>query len=247
MVFGSRRLLPILLTGIIAVPAGRAHAVSGTVASPNLVANGNFANSFTGWSTTGTNGSGPGLGPEIIVTNGKTAGRYGDVIKADPFTYSPTATGTNAAYFVDDNANEKLSQAFVLTAGLDYEVGFDFYLTTSGSKNPGGFTLTATLGTQSITTVSSTQTNQIATWYHIFSTYTPTVTGTYSFVFNYISANGTSKDVVVDDVYVQAPPVSPGAQNKPVVYAVPEPSGMAMLAIALGGLGLIRRHRSGRA
>ena len=205
--------------------------VAGTTArAADLVGNGSFeagGGSFQGWTVSGSNGSGPGNGPQIIATDGVTSGLYGDVIKADPFTNSPDASGTHAAYFVDDNANEQLQEIVSATAGATYEAGFDYYLTRSGINNPGAFSLAATLGSQAITTVSSIQGGQAGTWYHAFSTYAAPVTGLIAYAFNFTSDNTYSKDVVVDDIYVK----------------VPEPPSVPILVLMLGLLGLVKRRR----
>ena len=219
------RLAPVVFTAVASV------AVGGTAArAANLVTNGSFeagGGSFQNWTISGTDGSGPGNGPQIITTDGMTSGPYGDVIKADPFTSSPDASGTHAAYFVDDNASEQLKEVISVVAGVTYDVGFDYYLTGSGINNPGGFSLGASLGSQAITTVSSTQGNQAGTWYHVFSTYTAPITGTIAYAFNYSSANAISKDVVVDDIYVK----------------VPEPPSVPILVLMLGALAFLRRRR----
>lgn len=218
-----------LAAGVLATLSSM--TAGGTTAwAANLVTNGSFeanGGSFQDWTITGTYGSGPGNGPQIITTNGVTSNLFGDVIKADPFTSSPDASGTHAAYFVDDNANEQLQEVIAVTAGVTYDVGFDYYLTGSGFSNPGPFSLAATLGSQAITTASSTQGSQAGTWYHAFSTYTAPVTGTVAYAFNFTSGNTYSKDVVVDDVYVK----------------VPEPPSVPILALMLGLLGLVKRRR----
>ncbi|MDE2515073.1 MAG: hypothetical protein KGL12_03510 [Rhodospirillales bacterium] len=260
----SRSIAAAGLLAAACVALGSAPALAGT--SPNLLTNGSFetigtgtnisaqgsqagVGNLPGWTvsqnTTGYSwGSGPGLGPELITTNGSTVAPYGDKIAADPFTYGPDGAGSYALYFVDDNAHETISQSISMVAGTTYEVGFDLFQTLSGANNPGNFTLKASLGS-SVITEANQLTLTAGIWYHFAATYVPTTTGIQSFVFDYTSANATSKDVVVDQVYVEDPPTTPGVGpntgNAPI--GTPEPRGVAMFAVALGALAMIRRPR----
>jgi hypothetical protein len=93
MVVHPSYLLMLLLLATGCLAGGELPARAG-----NLVTNGSFESAtFAGWTVAGTDGSGPGLGPEIIATNGVMAGRFGDVIAADPFAYSPDTSGTKSA------------------------------------------------------------------------------------------------------------------------------------------------------
>jgi hypothetical protein len=226
--------------------------LTGARANVNLLTNGSFENltgatvattsvkavgSLYGWTIGGTFGTGPGLGPELVVTNGITPGPYdASGFPADPFTYGPDAAGTHAVYFVDDGAHETLAQSVSLAAGTRYEVGFDLFQTNSGYHNAGGFTLTATLGGAVITT--ATGTNLAAgTWFHFAELYTPTTSGPANFVFNYVSSSGVSKDVLVDQVYVETPPTTPGLVN------IDEPPAAMLLFAGLATLMVRRRRR----
>jgi hypothetical protein len=216
-------------------------AGSAAYAGPiNLITNGSFeqgtgsagqTGTFNGWTVTDTNiGSGPGLGPQRVQYGPNTTA-YGDNVAPDPFTDSPEATGTHAAFFVDDNAVESLSQTISLVAGTTYEVGFDFFETLSGASNPNFFTLSASLGNAVLATITSDVKYGAGTWYHVFEVFTPTVdspNGT--FTFTYTSGPSAAKDVIVDDVYVEVAPAGD----------IPEPASILALAVGLGALGYAR-------
>ena len=206
----------------------------------NLISNGSFeqgtgtegqAGSFTDWTVTNTSmGSGPGLGPQRVQYGPNTTA-YNDNVQPDPFTFSPEATGSNAAFFVDDNAVESLSQAISLVGGTTYEVGFDFFETNSGANNPNFFTLTASLGGAVLATITSDVRYGAGTWYHVFEVFTPTVSSPNgTFTFSYTSGAAAAKDVIVDDVYVEVAPTGD----------IPEPASMLALAVGLGALGCVR-------
>ena len=264
---GSGHLAAATLASFALMALGAASARAGS--SPNLLTNGSFEDIGTGtvvsgqsgaagvgvlpgWTisanTTGYSyGSGPGDGPQLIVTNGTTPAPYGDRIAADPFTYGPDGAGGYALYFVDDDAHETVSQTISMVAGTTYEVGFDMYLTPSGAGNPGGFTLTASIGS-SILDTATPQTLTAGEWYHFAATYTPTTTGLETFVFSYTSADEISKDVVVDQVYVEDPPTTPGvgANTGDSPIGTPEPPGITALLAGIVALGCVRFTRRSR-
>ena len=226
--------------------------VAGANASVNLLTYGSFENltgatvatssvkslgSLYGWTIGGTYGSGPGLGPELVVTNGVTPGPYDKSgFPQDPFTFGPDPAGSHAVYFVDDNAHETLAQTINMIAGVKYDVGFDLFQTNSGYHNAGNFTLTAALSNTVITT--ATGTNLAAgKWFHFDQLYTPTSSGPAHFVFTYVSAKGASKDVLVDQVYVQT--VATTTTGGAVVIDEP-PAAMLLL---VGIMGIVARRR----
>jgi hypothetical protein len=230
-------LRPLLAIVFSALLGQSAHATA-----VNLISNGSFETgtgtagaegSFTGWTIGGTFGSGPGKGPERI-TYGTNATGYGDAVTPDPFTNSPDASGSHAAFFVDDNASETLSQSISVVTGTEYEVGFDFFETNSGAANPGAFTLSASLNGTLLTTISSGVTYGAGTWYHVFEVFEATSSGTSGFKFAYSSANETSKDVIVDDVYVEVAPESD----------VPEPASFGLMGLGLGAVAFLANRRN---
>jgi hypothetical protein len=229
-----------LFIGLVSLPFLGSAAVAGP---GNLLSDGSFEagsggsgvlGTFPSWTVGGTFGSGPGAGPEVI-TYGADATGYGDTITPDPFTNSPDATGNQAAFAVDDGAHETLSQTISVTGGTTYEVGFHFFETLSGANNPYPFTLSAILDGTTLVTISSGVQYGAGIWYHVFEVFTPTVSSANAdFVFDYLSGNGTAKDVIVDDVYVEVAP--PGD--------IPEPAAIAAFGMGLLGLGLARYRRA---
>lgn len=224
-------------------PAARATTI-------NFITNGSFeqnsvsgnTSSFTGWTIGGTNGTSPGYGPEVFTTDGVTKNRYGDVVSADnavsPYPDSDKA-GTHAVYFVDDSANETLSQTIYLTPGT-YEVGFDAFATASGYGNAGGATLNAQIAGTTITNASVSSLPK-ATWEHFAANVTIYAAAYYTYTFDYVSQNGASKDVVVDDVYVISPSTLTGAGTY-----IPAPGALAAAPLLACRL-LSRRRRTGAA
>lgn len=180
---------------------------------------------ITGWTTTSSPGAAnPGNGVSIQQTPGNTL--YGGATSADNAgSISPDATGTHAAYFVDDTATETLSQSVVLVAGTMYSIGFDYYQVLTGNPNP--FSLSATFGNQAVTTVNSKAATP-GTWFNASQTFIAPTSGAYTFNFIYQSGNAPAADTLVDRVYVAA---------------VPEPLSMTLLGSGLIGTLLLRRRR----
>ena len=220
------------VTGSNATPQPTGGTVSPS--APNLITNGQFnsigtSSFFSGWTESSNTsatpyGSGPGAGPELYVYSANAAA-YGtpknyqtdnyagtpSVDNVSPYysTASTSAAGT-AAYFVDDGAIETLSQTISVTAGTTYEVGFDLDETLPGENNPGFFSLTASINGVPIVTAGSTSGTILTpgTWTHFADLYTASTTGSVTLTFTYKSGDPgstlTSKDVLVDDVYVAA-------------------------------------------
>ena len=205
----------------------------------NLLTNGNLdlgsggtgvSGTFTGWTVGGTGGTSPGTGPQWV-TLGGVATAYGDVIPVSPLNVSPDPAGTHAAFFVDDNANETLSQTVMLTAGVTYQAGLDFFETKSGAGNPAAYTLTESVGSLLLDSVTSSGVTA-GNWIHAGGTFTPATSGDATFTLTFSTGSGTGKDVVIDNLMLE-----------PEGTGIPEPAGMAVLGVALVGIGLVRRRR----
>ncbi len=190
----------------------------------NLLINGSFENGLTGWTVSQSPST---IFPISTVTYGTLPGAFGEIIPADnnANNRSPDAVGTRAAYFVDDNAVQSISQSFtVTTAGL-YNIGLSLYLPANGFANAGDATLT-------LVTPAGTETGLLSngapgTWFgnNVVRSLTP---GAYTFSFQLATAGGVSKDILIDRAYVAA---------------VPEPTTYAMLLAGLGVMGLLAARR----
>jgi hypothetical protein len=233
----------LFIAGFLAAAAAQGSAQGAAI---NLVSNGSFesnsttgnTSSFAGWTIGGTNGSGPGYGPEAFVTNGTTVGRYGDKVAADNATTpDPDASGTSAVYFVDDAATETLSQTIFLAAGT-YEVGFDAFALASGYGNPNNATLSAQIAGAAITSASVSAMPKAA-WQHFAANVTIYTAAYYTYTFTYVSGASAAKDVLVDDVYVITPSTLLGNGT-----FIGEPSSFSVAGAMAASLIVFRRRRT---
>ena len=168
------------------------------------------------------------------MTDGQTVGPYGDVVAPDNANpnYPGAGNGGNfAVYFVDDGASETLTQTVMLGVG-SYEVGFDDYITQSGSGNPGDAHLSAIVGGQTITSTDLAGKAVGVCVLHNAADLVITTAGLYTFTFMYTSDAGPSKDVLVDEAYII-----------PVQIDVPEPASLVVLGAGLLSLAALRRRR----
>jgi PEP-CTERM motif len=112
----------------------------------NLLVNGSFEQDLAGWTV--NNGSGASY-PVSTVTYAVLPGAFGEVIPADSLAanLSPDAVGTQAAYFVDDEATQTLSQTFVVDTAGSYNLGLSFYVPANGAANPGDVQFSLSYGT----------------------------------------------------------------------------------------------------
>jgi hypothetical protein len=225
----------------LAILASTAAADATTI---NYVTNGSFQQGYSGWSvTTGAGAVGPGLGPELAVTDGVTKNRYGDVIVSDnAVSPDPDSNkgGNEAAYFVDDVAAETVSEKIYLTPGV-YEVGFDLYATASGFKNVNDSIFSATIAGTTVTSGDITQYGS-STWEHFAANADVLYAGYYNVAFVFQGGAYPAKDIVVDDVYAINPSTLPGSGTA----VVPEPASLAMMTTMLGFLLIARCGILGR-
>lgn len=194
-----------------------------TTASAAIVNNGSFedgANGLTGWSFSGPGtGTTPGIGITVITTGGSNSTGYGDNVT--------NRDGTHAAFFVDDNAVQSLSQWVTLDAGT-YTLSFALWATQSGANNPFSFSLGSTYSAS----LNNTQV-PVDTWTDYSYTFFVANAGQYDLSFNFNSGQTPAKDVLLDAVSIAA---------------VPEPSTWAMMILGFAGVGFMAyRRRSSQA
>lgn len=199
-------------------------AGSATAGSAAIVANGSFEDGLNGWTVLDSIGTTPGQGITVVTTNGvANSTGYGDIV--------PSYDGTHAAYFVDDNAVQNLSQFVSLTGGTKYTLNFALFATASGSANPFGFALSDSVGLNLLDINFSSEV-PVGVWSEYSYTFTAPITFDYYLLnFNFISGATPAKDVLLDGVSIAA---------------VPEPTTWAMMIAGLGLVGFTMRRRTAK-
>jgi len=198
-----------LLVGLVS-----ALAVS-TSASAAIVQNGSFESGLSGWDFSGPGtGTTPGIGVTVITTGGVNSTGYGDNV--------PTYDGTSAAFFVDDNAKQSISQAFELNPGT-YTLSFALFATQSGANNPFSFSL----GSSYSASLDNTEV-PVGVWTPYSYTFNVAANGEYNLSFMFDSGATPAKDVLLDAVNIAA---------------VPEPSTWAMMILGFAGVGFMAYRR----
>jgi hypothetical protein len=213
----NARTLGIMISGLLA-SAGAANAA--------IVDNGDFSAGLSGWTQNGS-GTTPGIGITVVTTGSTNTTGYGDNVP----NYNGT---TNAAFFVDDNANENLFQSVALTGGVTYTLDFGLFATQSGAANPFDFSLTSSVGAIFSATNTNASVVPIGQWNGYSYTFTAPTTTSYTLDFDFISGPTPAKDVLLADVNISA---------------VPESSTWAMIIVGFAGVGFMayRRKQNGSA
>jgi hypothetical protein len=205
-------------------------ACSTSASAVELITNGSFqTGDLNGWTYVNGGGITPGRGVTVLNAVANATG-YGDNFSGG--FYNGAA---HAAYFVDDSANQSLSQTFQLTAGTDYAISFAILQTGSGQNNPGNFALTDSLNGTILSGAALTNANApVGSWATFnYSFVAPTTEG-YTLSFLFTSDPTPAKDMLLDGVSVSS---------------VPEPSTWAMMILGFCGIGFMayRRKQNGSA
>jgi hypothetical protein len=219
--------------------------IAGTAHATNLVVNGNFSTGdFTGWTVGGNN---TGYPPAVVATNAACC--FGETVPNDPLTVgSPDLGDGHAVYFVDDFANQTLTQSVFLPVG-NYAIGFDAFIPSNGYGNPGNANFTATIAGINLATMSvkGEPVGDVATWLNFSGVADVLTAGDYMVSFDFNTTDypqgppEASADVLIDRVFVATTTDTGGI---PVgSTGVPEPATLALFAVGLAGLSRIRRRK----
>jgi len=198
-------------------------AGSATTASAAVVTNGSFEDGLNGWTVFDSIGTTPGQGIKVITTGGTNSTGFNDNV--------PNYDGTHAAYFVDDNAIQSLSQFVSLTGGTQYTLNFALFATESGAANPFGFALSDSVGLNLLDINLSSEV-PVGVWSEYSYTFTAPITFDYYLLnFSFASGDTPAKDVLLDGVNIAA---------------VPEPTTWAMMIAGMGLVGFTMRRRTAK-
>ena len=208
--------------------------IAGTVlfavtANAAIVKNGSFeTGDFSNWMVSTLSGTTPGTGPRVITTGGSNSTGYGDNV--------PVYDGTHAAFFVDDNAVQSITQSVSLAANRTYTLNFGLFATQSGAANPFSFTLADALGgdlINSFTNQNNPSLTQVpvGTWTTETGTFTTGAAGNYILGFHFTAGPTPAKDVLLDGISLSAVPLPASAPM----------FGGALLA--LGAIGYAAKHK----
>lgn len=207
-----------------------------TAQAGNLVTNGSFeSGDLTGWTSAG----GGAFPVAVIVTNGVSGSAFGEAIPSDPITLgSPDAGGNYGVYFVDDVAEQTLTQTVHLLAG-SYEIGFDAYAPQNGFNNTNDATFSGTIAGVNLTNFSVHGQNDPTDWVHFSGIADIGADGDYLVTFDFKPGGNPASDVVVDRVYVVA-----SDQGGGTPIGTPEPLTLSLFGAGLAGLGAMRRRKA---
>lgn len=199
-------------------------AGAATSASAAIVNNGSFESGLSGWAVFDSIGTTPGRGITVVPTTGLVDSTgYND--------YVPSRDGAHAAFFVDDNAFQSLSQFVSLVGGTQYNLNFSLFATESGAGNTFNFKLFDSVGFFTLANVNTNLTAPAGTWTDYSYSFTAPVTSDF-YLLNFLFTSGKTpaKDVLLDAISITSAPV-------------PEPATWALMigGFALAGVAMRRR------
>ncbi len=213
-----------------------------TAVPVNLLTNGSFeagGGSLAGWTVTETH---TGYPVAVVTTNGVTGCCFGEAVPAsDVVGGSPDAAGSHGVYFVDDRADQLLSQSVFLSVGT-YEIGFDAFAPQNGFNNPNDAVFTGVIAGVILANYTVKTQNAPRDWINFSGVANILTAGLYSVTFNFRTFGGASADVVIDRAYITE---STRGGGTPIGGTpVGEPGSLLLLGLGLLGEALRRTTRA---
>ncbi|PPQ32302.1 hypothetical protein CCS01_15795 [Rhodopila globiformis] len=195
------------------------------IASATIVTNGGFDAGLTGWTVTGS-GTTPGIGVTVVTLGGTNTTGYGDNVP----DYN---VSTHAAFFVDDNATETISQWVTLSPYTQYTLSYALFATQSGALNPNPFIISSAVygapGSYLTFENSAAGTNvPVGQWTTESTSFTTDANTMYNLGFSFQSGGTPAKDVLLTAI------------------AVPAPASIACFGVGMIGLAAVRHQRRRR-
>jgi hypothetical protein len=211
------------------------------IAKADIVANGSFSTGdLTSWTATPPppgGGTTPGIGITVITLGPPGPSTlFGDLVPDD-------GAINHAVYFVDDNANEMLSQTVTLAANTQYNLTFDLFGIVSGATNSNNFELVDSLGSVIASScfanapLAGCSSVAVGVWTPELLQFTTGAATSYTLDFAFTAGSTPAKDVALTNISIQAPA---GTTTNAVT---PEPSSIALLGTGLlAAAGALRRR-----